>query len=344
MKQSDPSLPAPESPEALAAMAPEIWAEVAGRVGWPASGCHVHSLKLYCSPVSVRGVFRVTHPDGRFVVLKLDLLPQAPERFRRQIENTRRAGWALARFPQFGVPDILWSDAGRGVTVQSFIPGDTGRRALAWADYGIGARDDLLRRIGQYAGALHRSTAEASIGFSARHYLRGVRGRAAALRAAQLALPRPKRFLGLCAYLHRAARRCSGAELAICQTHGDFHLLNLIVSDASITAIDFSFRPPAPALRDLSRFWLSSGGAFDLTDGQQAGLAGLPAQDLAAFEDGYGRLLTADPAFPFFLAYQIYLEWSKFAARPAGLTSSEQAQLRRYVKMLEALLLREGSE
>jgi Ser/Thr protein kinase RdoA (MazF antagonist) len=230
------------------------------------------------------------------------------------------------------------------VSIQSFVPGDSGRKALAWARFGLGDRRDILRRCGRYAAALHRGGMDQTGGFRPGRFLGKVSERAAKVREGAVAMPRPKRFLGLCAYLHRAGRRCRNAPAQLCRTHGDFHLLNLIVTDDRLTAIDFRSRGRDHGYRDLARFWLNAGDAFDPTGSEALGFAGLPLADLQAFEEGYGRRAHEDPVFVFLFAVQMYGEWCKLAGPGGKLRPDQRQQLNRLTSRLDALQAAERLE
>ncbi|MEX0351443.1 MAG: phosphotransferase family protein [Paracoccaceae bacterium] len=315
--------------------AAQLWRDVASEIGWPAQPVSIRALKLD-SNRSV-AVCKVTGPNVESVILKGEFGRFHSDRLSRDLEALRQAGIVLSAHPDLSVPEVLWSDPTRGVSIQTFVPGDSGRKALAWARFGLGDRRDILRRSGRYAAALHRGGIDQVGGFRPGRYLNGVSKRAKHVRQGLVSMPRPKRFLGLCAYLHRAGRRCRSAPAQMCRTHGDFHLLNLIVADDQLTAIDFRSRERGYGYSDLARFWLNAGDAFDPLDQEALGFAGLPKTDLLALEEGYGRRAHEDPVFVFLFAHQMFKEWSKLAELGGKMRPDQRQQLIRLTSRLDAL-------
>ncbi|WP_372570489.1 aminoglycoside phosphotransferase family protein [Ruegeria jejuensis] len=342
MKQIEINRPIAAGPSLLEDETVALWRDVAAEIGWPARPVSMRSLKLDSSR-SV-AVVKVTGPDAKALVLKGEFGRFRPDRLARDLEALDRARTILAPFPDLAVPEIVWRDPARGVSIQSFVPGDSGRKALSWARFGLGDRSAILRWCGRYAAALHRGGMDQVGGFRPGRFLGGLSERAAKVRQGALAMPKPKRFLGLCAYLHRAGRRCRSAPAQLCRTHGDFHLLNLIVADDRLTAIDFRSRRQGYGYGDLARFWLNAGESFDPQDHEALGFAGLPLADLQALEEGYGHRAHENPVFVFLFAHQMYAEWSKLARTGGKLRPDQRQQLIRLTARLDALLAAEGSE
>ncbi len=339
----------PDSEDAIFDRACRAWQQAKVNTPWADQvGERLVPLKLVHLPHAVRGVFAVKATSGERAIWKVEIHPSNPDALRRNLMALEQARQVLSSVSGCGVPQILWSDVDRGLSLTEFAIGDTGRRALRGAEIGFGHRADILLRIGRYCAALHEYSPGYVEPFHPSPFLKQVIGTGAAVRAGKIKIARSRRFLGLCAYLHRAGRRASGLEFRRSQTHGDFHLLNLLITENCVTGVDFFNSDPKPSYLDVARFWNNAGDHFDCTDqgrddgeAQLSGFAGLPGADWAAFMQGYGSDLAQDPVFHFFFALQLFREWKKKIGNWQDLATDRQAQLERFTARLDWLLAAE---
>ena len=157
-----------------------------------------------------RCVLEVKTVDGQSFVLRADFDRVNPRALNRQLERQSKAAQSLRPVPGVSAPEMLWKDPQHPYALMAFVQGDTAYRTLALTDYGFGAREDVLRRIGKAVGELHRVSDAGVRQFWPKPFLKMVSNRALEVREGQLWLPKPNRFLGLCAHLHRAARGGAG--------------------------------------------------------------------------------------------------------------------------------------
>ncbi|WP_205877312.1 aminoglycoside phosphotransferase family protein [Leisingera sp. NJS204] len=283
-------------------------------------------------------VLRVSLQDGRELVMRADFAEGNLHRYQANLKRHQTAAEALKFTTGVSVPQILWCDPQYKYTLMELAPGDTAFQALYLAGYGLGDRDRLLQRIGAAVAALHRCSETDEQVFWPMRHLETVSRTAGTVRAGEVTVVKPKRFLGLCAYLHRAGRRARGVRYQPGLAHGDLHFRNILASDDQISFIDFSSQRFSIAERDISNLWLANG--LDHLSGLDgdAGFGGVSQADWAAFEEGYGRHVSREPLFQFCFALRLWESWIRFSASGRAAGKKGQRQLEQVVKVLDLLL------
>lgn len=284
-----------------------------------------------------RCVLEVKTVDGQSFVLRADFDRVNPRALNRQLERQSKAAQSLRPVPGVSAPEMLWKDPQHPYALMAFVQGDTAYRTLALTDYGFGARDDVLRRIGKAVGELHRVSDAGVRQFWPKPFLKMVSNRALEVREGQLWLPKPNRFLGLCAHLHRAARGARGNEFRSALAHGDLHLRNIIMSERGVSFIDFLNHNAIFPQRDIADIWLANCPEHLASDGNTPGFGLVSQADWVAFEEGYGASLTDDPVFRFLFAWRLFRFWVSLGRKLPELQRNSQTAVS-VVRVLDALL------
>lgn len=284
----------------------------------------------------------LSFPDGEArLILRIDSNSRSAVRRMGYLDRHQQAWDDLQQSESVYVPEILWRDPQGGAVLMTYAQGDTADRELDLSELGLSDRSHLFHRIGCAVSELHRVSKSDVRRFWPRRFIQNVQEQAEAVRSGHLHLKRPKRFLGLCAYLHRAARAAQGQTFVGAVEHGDLHMRNILVSETTITFIDFTNQNRTYHHRDLASLWLANGMKhLPITTGAEPGFGLIARQDLDAFETGYGMRVSEDPIFRFFYALRLQENWLR--AHNGYLS---QAKLERRVevcvKVLEALLASE---
>lgn len=174
-------------------------------------------------------------------------------------------------------------------------------------------------------------------------FLTGVAEQAQKVRDGTLAVPRPKKFLGLCAYLHRQGRRARGRSFRAAVEHGDLHLRNMLMTPDLVSFIDFSNHDSSFPQRDLASLWLANCPDLLASEGQAAGFGGVAEADWRAFAQGYGSDPAEDPVFGFFYALRLLRIWRQLAERRRPLDHRSQRQLEAVAAVFETLRAAEAA-
>lgn len=334
----------PDQIDAVQARMQALWPQIASDLGIATQKTRFRRLQVNRRKENHRGVMLVTVPDGSCptgtqYVLRADFDRARSDRFSRILERHRAAAAALRSVPGVAVPDILWQDPQAPIFLMEHAEGDTAYRTLAATEYGIGDRDDVLRRIGAAVASLHQvSRIKNDRLFWPKPHLQRISDCAQAVRAGQIQLPRPKKFLGLCALLHRAARLARQAPYSVVVEHGDLHFRNILVSDKCVSFIDFSNHRGTYAHRDLATLWLANCPDHLAQDGGEPGFGLVARQDWAAFQDGYGADLVNDPVFRFFFAQRLFNSWLQLADAVRPHRAQATRAIEAHVQVFEALL------
>ncbi len=335
--------------ERIERQARALWAEIAPGLGYDREG-RWSLMKLKSAPGQERGVLSVTTPTGDRLVLKLVVSPRDPDGFARRIAIQRQLSDRMSPIEGLFAPEVLWADAERQAVVMAYVPGPSLRRALDYADFGLGARQDLLHRSGRLARCLHGPSVTTRPFYPKRHLAR-VRRIAEDLRADRplegplegpldrplegRGLFRPRRFLGLCAYLHRAGRRVAGQQAAFGFVHGDLHPVNVLDAPEGLCVLDFTALQDGFQAVDLACFWNRGSASLDPEEGAARGYGGFAAADVTAFEEGYGRRISADPAFEFCFALRLFDDWLRLG--PPERAEANRPELLRLVSRADWL-------
>lgn len=314
-----------------------LWPGIAAGAGLSAGGARFRRLQVNSRREDLRCVLQITTGAGAEYVLRADFGSGASVRFARHLERHGAAARALRDVPGVSVPQILWQDPARGLVLMEFAPGDTGAREVAMTGYGLGRRETVFQRAGQAVAALHRVSAVGERQFWPKPFLARVADQAREVRDGAMAVPRPKRFVGLCAYLHRQGRRARGHRYLAAVEHGDLHLRNMLISPDQVSFIDFSNDGGSFPQRDLASLWLANCPDLLAQAGQAAGFGGVADADWQAFARGYGSDPAEDPVFGFFYGLRLLRIWRQLAARPQPLDHRSQRQLQAVLSVFETL-------
>ncbi|MFW8634951.1 aminoglycoside phosphotransferase family protein [Cribrihabitans pelagius] len=324
--------------EDVAARTRALWPQAAASLGVPAAGASFRRMQVHSSKEDRRCALEVRSAGGERFVLRAEFAGSRPGRFRQYLERHKAAADGLKPVPGVSAPGILWHDPQKPFVLMEFAPGDTAFRELAMTEYGIGGRGDVLRRIGHAVAALHRVSEVGGRKFWPKTFLAKVSGRAVAVRDGRLRLPKPNKFLGLCAYLHRAGRRARGHSYAGAVEHGDLHLRNILMSGETVSFIDFSNHKEAFPQRDLVKIWLANCPDQLANGGRKPGYGLVGQADWDAFQDGYGAELTSDLLFRFFFALQVYSSWLRLTGPAWPLEAKSMRLAEALVRVYESLL------
>ncbi|MDC0658847.1 aminoglycoside phosphotransferase family protein [Leisingera sp. SS27] len=319
-----------------------LWPQAAAAAGLPEAGAKFRRMQSNRRLQQSRCVLEIATAAGQRFVLRADFQSDNPLRRVRDLERHGQVARQLKSVPGVSVPEVLWQDPEHPYVLMEFVPGETAYRALALTDYGFGARADVLRRIGGAVAELHRVSDAGQKQFWPKPFLKSVSDRAQAVREGQLQLPKPNRFLGLCAHLHRAARRARGCEFRSAVAHGDLHLRNIILSDQEVSFIDFLNHKAVFPQRDLADIWLANCLEHLAAEDSVPGFGLVAQADWAAFEEGYGAGLTGDPVFRFFFAWRLFRLWLSLGAKPPEERVKTQMVAVWSVRVLDALLADEA--
>ncbi|WP_260101185.1 phosphotransferase family protein [Phaeobacter inhibens] len=303
--------------DAVQAHARAFWPRIASDLGLAAEGARFRQLLVNSRYQHVRSVQEVKTATGQRYVLRAAFDETNAAGQFKSLDRHQQASARLSAVPGVSSPSILWRDRDSVVVLMEFAEGDTAYRALSLSEYGFGDRAEVLRRIGHAVAALHRVSDVGEQRFWPKSFLKQVSTQAEAVRAGQFHVLKPKRFLGLCALLHRAGRSARGQVFRGAVEHGDLHLRNVMMSDTDVSFIDYSNHKGIFPHRDIANIWLSNCPDHLAANGRQPGFGGVASADWVAFEDGYGMRLTADPLFRFFFIWRLFKLWSALAARPS---------------------------
>lgn len=324
--------------DAVRARAKAVWPRIASDLGLAAEGARFRQLMVNSRYQHVRSVQMVQTATGQRYVLRAVFDEINAAKQLKSLDRHQQASERLRAVPGVSSPSILWRDRDSGVVLMEFAEGDTAYRALSLSDYGLAERAEVLRRIGHAVAALHRVSDVGDQRFWPKPFLKQVSTRAEAVRAGQFHVPKPKKFLGLCALLHRAGRAARGQVFRGAIEHGDLHLRNIMMSDTDVSFIDYSSQKGIYPYRDIADIWISNCPDHLAPDGCQPGFGGIASADWAAFEDGYGMRLTVDPLFRFFFTWRLFKLWSALAARPSYQHRRTADALAGALRVLDALL------
>ena len=308
-----------------------LWPKAASMAGLPEAGASFRRLQIRSTKQHCRSAVKVSTPNGKNYVLRAEFDEYDSARFLQNLERHKAAAEALKSETGVSVPAILWQDLENPYLLMEFAAGDTAFRELVLTEYGFGDRQAVVQRIGKAVAALHRVSEIGEKQFWPKPYLDRVSEQAQALRAKHLRIPKPNRFLGLCAYLQRAGRDARGHRYTAAIEHGDLHLRNILVSDATVSFIDFSNSKGALPQRDLANIWLANCPDHLAKEGQEPGYGLVAKADWDAFEEGYGAGITGDPVFRFFFALRLFKIWLLFTGKSHLLDKKD-------TKIIEALV------
>ncbi len=318
-----------------------LWPRIAANVGLPTEAARFHRLRVNSGRADLRCVLHIQAANGRDYVLRADYSHRGFQTFRRILDRHQAAAEGLRETRGVSVPAILWRDPQDKVALMEFAPGATAFQALDMSSLGLENRGVVLRRIGHAVAALHQCSRTEVKRFWPKPYLGQVSESAQKVRAGELPIRKPKRFVGLCAYLHRVGRRARGQTYQGAVEHGDLHMRNILIAEDQISLIDFANHRGAVPQRDLANLFLANGLHHLAEAGRPDGYGYIAQADWDAFETGYGAPVSNDPVFQFFFAMKLWAAWEKLAVSERAVSPKGERQLMLLVKVLDHLLATE---
>ncbi|WP_254604264.1 aminoglycoside phosphotransferase family protein [Leisingera sp. ANG59] len=328
--------------DAVQARTQALWPQAASAAGVPEDGAVFRRMQVNSGVEHRRCVLEVRTAGGRSFVLRADFESSNPLRQSRYLDRHQAAAESLKAISGVAVPELLWRDTQSPAALMEFVQGDTAHREMALTEYGFGDRGSVLRRIGLAVAALHRVSGAGERQFWPRPFLTWVSSQAQAVRDGRLPVPKPNKFLGLCAYLHRAARRARGYSFRAAVEHGDLHLRNILMSETTVSFIDFSNHDGIFPQRDLANLWLANCPDHLAAEGRTPGFGLVAQADWDAFQDGYGADLVNDPVFRFFYAHRLFRTWAGLCRKPTSQKLKNAEVAIRAVQIFDALLADEA--
>ena len=325
--------------EEVQARTQALWPQIAADLGLASDGVRFQRLRVNRRMEARRCAVVVRGAGGGTYVLRADFGPGGEAAFHKVLARQAAAEEGLRDVAGVKVPKVLWQDPEQKIFVMEFVPGDTLFREMTAAELGIVSRAEVLERAGRAIAALHRCSQVGPRKFWPKAQLERVSNVAEEVRAGLRAVHRPKRFLGLCAHLHKVGRAARGHPFEGALEHGDLHMRNVLLAGGDMWFIDFANHSGIYPQRDIANFWLANG-MFHLIAPEDegavaAGFCMVAQDDWAAFERGYGAAVSADPVVRFFFALRVFDAWLKQGHQRDGLSAE---QVKRRTERLERVL------
>ncbi len=307
-----PLLPAFHPEKAVAEVelrAMALWPRIAGETGLPVQGARFSVMQVNTGRQDRVAVLGLRTVDERRFVLRADFSGERAKSYRGHLDRHQDASRALQGVPGVHVPDLIWRDAEHPFALFAFVPGEKASSELTFAEYGLTDRAELLRRIGAAVAALHGAEDMGVRLFWPKPRLEQIQALGARLRAGDLRIRKPKKFLGLCAMLHRVGREAKGRAYRAAPEHGDLHFRNILVTQAQISFIDFSNAHATTPYCDIANLWLANLPDHLALRPEDAGFGGVARADWLAFESGYGEAVADNPVFRFLFLHRLLKAW-----------------------------------
>jgi tRNA A-37 threonylcarbamoyl transferase component Bud32 len=316
-----------------------LWPQISAELNLPTDGATFQRLRVNRRMQARRCAVVVRDTGGGAYVLRADYGKGGEAAFQKTLARHAAAEESLRDVMGIGVPKILWQHPEKKIFLMEFIPGDTVFRELTAAELGLVSRAEVLSRAGCALAALHHCSHAGIRKFWPKAILARVSTAAAEVRAGVRKVQRPKRFLGLCAHLHRAVCAARGHPFQGAVEHGDMHMRNMLLSGGEVWIIDFANHSGIYPQRDIANFWLANGMSHLIApedeESTEAGFCMVAQADWVAFERGYGTQVSDDPVVRFFFAMRVFEAWIKQGNQPEGLTAE---QVTRRTERLERVL------
>lgn len=286
---------------------------------------------------AAREVFLLEGTDCDPLVVKYDD-DVSQVRFGELLSCYRSLERVMGRDGAFRMVPLVWADAENRVLALKYVPGLTAYARLEAAEIDFDSRADVLRHCGAWLRQLHQSASDTPQPFDGEGMLKRVRRVAKTIRSGSQEVAYPKKFLGICAFMHHVKRGAQGRPCRHGARHGDFHSRNVVFGrDGPLYALDPAPRDTGPVAFDVARFMTRLGYSFGLARTQPRGLAGLPAADWVALSAGYGHPCQDDPVVHFLLCHQLFNDWLQMPVEKEHRSASQQRRIERIVSMFEVL-------
>lgn len=288
-----------------------------------------------------RTIYLLTPAQGPALIVKH--MPTLADATFATLEQTYRTlAAALSTEGRNRMAPLLHVDAAARVMVFPHVSGLTAHARLEAAEISLDSRAEVIRAMGAWLRQLHDGggvEVPREVSFDGSDILRRARRLAREVRAGQRAVAQPKRFLGLCAFVHQVLEAATEARCTEGLRHGDPHGRNFIFATDALVAIDPIPRGVGPVAWDIARLVTrlvySLGPAAEA--GSAEGLAGLSPQDWEALEAGYGQDWRSDRVLKAFLCRQALADWSLLPAERSIRSAAQQRRLERVVGLVAQL-------
>lgn len=314
-----------------------LWPQIARDLGYVESVDKVRPMTVNSKFIDSRCVLALTLSSGEELVLRADYAEDRVDRFHNIIARHRSATDGLKHVDGVSVPKILWQHPTRHFMLMQYAKGETAFRELDLCDLGLGDRAGILERVGRAVSALHLCSATQERKFWPKHHLNRVAARAQEVRSGDAPIRKQPKFLGLCAYLHRAGRRVRGASFQGAIEHGDLHFRNILIDDACVSFIDFANFQNSVPQNDIANLWLANCPDHLVSPGEPEGYGRVAEADWQAFLYGYGRDVRTDPVFQFCYAMRLFQTWHRLPAPTEKLSTRGEEMVNGVVSVADWL-------
>ncbi|KUP91856.1 phosphotransferase [Tritonibacter horizontis] len=318
-------------------------ADLVRDLGWTNAAVQWREIKSVQAPDAERHVYLLEQTGTKPLIVKHEPGVEAV-RFEAMVDCYTQLASAFEPGGRCQMAPMVLARPEQRLLVLEHVAGPTAHARLAAADVGLDRRDAVIQACAGWLRQLHDRAGQTGAhlpGFTGAALLRRVRRRAREVRDGGREVVFPKRFLGLCALLHRVIGDADGAPCRQGLRHGDAHARNFIFGGAALCAIDPLPREVGPVAFDLTRFMTrlaySFGGDPDAEAPGPAGLAGLPKVDWQALEAGYGAAIETDPVVRALLCQQLFNDWLGMPAARDARSPSQQRRITQIATMFEAI-------
>ncbi|WP_074962377.1 phosphotransferase [Jannaschia rubra] len=191
--------------------------------------------------------------DGRSVVVKHELRPDASEGFAAQYHMLRTVRAACRWDDRLNVPRPIHLDVERRACLLEYASGEIMSNLMRASRDDPAAQAALLRRAGTWLDRFHGDQLDARRPFRPKFTLRWFRRLRDEIERGDRSVPHSDVFLRGVRMLEAIAPRFDGGQTASCAKHGDLHMRNLIPSDRTVWGLEVSKADPAPVVHDIAK-------------------------------------------------------------------------------------------
>ncbi|MEI4471927.1 phosphotransferase [Frigidibacter sp. MR17.24] len=285
------------------------WPELARRAGLRGAPAAVQVLIHRDQPGTRRAVLAL-RADGQALILKAAAEPWQPDHFDGCLDAMTAAGVATGG----GAPRVLARVAGGQAALLERVAGRSLEQMMEAAE---GPQDmrRLFRRGAEWLGRFQRATAAAPVAFDPAGMIARHERLRAAVRAGELPVEEPARFLALSDRFGAVAARAAGHEVAQSAAHGDLHPGNILIGEGRAAwAIDFNPSRVIWTGQDIADYALSFALRFVAPNRQPEG-GWLPEPERRAFARGHGADPMAGPVAEALILAAALRRWQRIAGR-----------------------------
>jgi len=299
------------------------WASLLAQADLPQQGWSLKQLSKRDDGDSARIAYRATHADGFCYTYKHQLRPQKSETFQRQFDSHKAVFETFPGSSEHQVPKPIWMDAETQSCLFSYLDGEPLAEPMLRAMGDLPTQMGLLKRAGEWLDTFHRAHVDERRIFQPKYTLRHLREFRAEIEAGRREVPAKRLFLNGIAHMEAIAPQFEGRQTVSCLQHGDLHMRNLIVSEGSISGIDFGKLHAAPVGHDIAKLLLDY--TRFMRPAQDIAVGHVVPQDaIEAFFDGYKLTGPDDPSVGFLLFSSLMSELKLVPKRRQDRTHGKQ--------------------